>query len=195
MPSKTRWGSYFQAVRSLQKSKATLQCLAVHEDASMMPADIKAHLLHEEFWKMADESATLLEPISETIFKLEGNKAHVNDVYMAFKDIKSRLAFSLPGFSCLVDNNIRMSIMNAVETRRSSCLRPIHLAVYMLDPKSQGIELDEDEEITAMEFINEKGRQLSLELMTDLANYRAREGLWGRSFVRSSLQNMDPFTW
>lgn len=60
------------------------------------------------------KSATLLEPISEAIFKLEGNKAHVNDVYMAFKDIKSRLAFSLSGFACLVDHNISIRIINAV---------------------------------------------------------------------------------
>ncbi|KAF9409311.1 hypothetical protein HW555_011293 [Spodoptera exigua] len=195
LPSKTRWGSYFHAVRSLQNSKAALQCLAVHEDAKMIPADIKAHLLDEEFWKMIDESTAILEPITDYIFKLEGNESYINDVYMAFKDIKSRLVFLLPGFSSLFDDNIRDRILNAVDKRRENCIKPIHLAAYMLDPKCQGIEMNEDEEIIAMDFIHEKGRQLNLEVITDLANYRAREGFWAKSFVWASLQNMKPLTW
>ncbi|KAH9645081.1 hypothetical protein HF086_005626 [Spodoptera exigua] len=142
LPSKTRWGSYFHAVRSLQNSKAALQCLAVHEDAKMIPADIKAHLLDEEFWKMIDESTAILEPITDYIFKLEGNESYINDVYMAFKDIKSRLVFLLPGFSSLFDDNIRDRILNAVDKRRENCIKPIHLAAYMLDPKCQGIEMN-----------------------------------------------------
>ncbi|KAF9418293.1 hypothetical protein HW555_004826, partial [Spodoptera exigua] len=195
LPSKTRWGSYFHAVRSLQNSKAALQCLAVHEDAKMIPADIKAHLLDEEFWKMIDESTAILERITDYIFKLEGNESYINDVYMAFKDIKSRLVFLLPGFSSLFDDNIRDRILNAVDKRRENCIKPIHLAAYMLDPKCQGIEMNEDEEIIAMDFIHEKGRQLNLEVITDLANYRAREGFWAKSFVWASLQNMKPLTW
>lgn len=195
LPSKTRWGSYYHAVRSLQNSKAALQCLAVHEEATMIPDDAKANLLNEEFWKMTDESTALLEPITEKIFQLEGNKAHFHEVFMAFKDIESRLAFLLPGFTSLVDQNTRERILNAVKMRRNNCVKPIHLAAYMLDPKTQGIELNEDEEISAMDFICEKGRQLNLDVMTDLANYRAREGLWAKTFVWSSLQNMSALTW
>ncbi|KAL0842168.1 hypothetical protein ABMA28_014340 [Loxostege sticticalis] len=195
LPSKTRWGSYYHAVRSLQNSKAALQCLAVHEEATMIPEDAKANLLNEEFWKMTDESTALLEPITEKIFQLEGNKAHFHEVFMAFKDIESRLAFLLPGFTSLVDQNTRERILNAVKMRRNNCVKPIHLAAYMLDPKTQGIELNEDEEISAMDFISEKGRQLNLDVMTDLANYRAREGLWAKTFVWSSLQNMSALTW
>ncbi|KAH9639248.1 hypothetical protein HF086_005627 [Spodoptera exigua] len=46
-----------------------------------------------------------------------------------------------------------------------------------------------------MDFIHEKGRQLNLEVITDLANYRARESFWAKSFVWASLQNMKPLTW
>lgn len=144
---------------------------------------------------MIDESTTLLKPMTDNIFKLKGNKAHINDVDMAFKDIKSYLAVLLPGFSTLVDQNVRESILKAVETRRGNCIKSIHLAAYMLDLKTQGIELNEDEEITAMYFIHEKGMQLNLGVMTDLAYYRARERLWGKSFVWSNLQNMNPLVW
>lgn len=64
----------------------------------MIPAKTKANLLNEDFWKMIDESTTLLEPITDHLFKLEGNKEHLIDVFMAFKGIKSRLAGPLPDF-------------------------------------------------------------------------------------------------
>lgn len=111
------------------------------------------------------------------------------------KDIKSRLVFLLRGFSSIVDRYVRETIFNAVETRRANCIKPNHLATSMLDPKSEGIDLNDDEEITAVDFIHEKAWQLNLDVMTDLANYRAREGLWGKSCVWSNFQNMNPLAW
>lgn len=57
----------------------------------------------------------------------------------------------------------------------------------------EGIELDI--EITAMNFNHEKGKQFNLDVMIDLPNYRAREGLWEKISVWSSLQNMNPLAW
>lgn len=195
LPSKTRWGSYLFAIRSLLKTKNALQALAVHEEASTMPRETKTNLLDETFWKMTEECIALIEPITENIFKLEGNKNNINLVYMAFKDIHSRLLFILPDLCTLVDSNVKERILSAVDSRRNNCIKPIHFAAYMLDPKTQGVELEEDEEVEAMDFLHTFGCRLNLEVMADLANYRAKEGLWGKSFVWSNLQNIDAVIW
>lgn len=193
LPCKTRWGSYLHALKSLLNSKAALQSLAVHEEAFMMSKETKDNLLHENFWKMVEECSSLLEPISDHIFKL--NENHINDVYMAFKNIKSRILFMFSDLTMLVDNDAKKRILNAIEARKNNCLKPMHLAAYMLDPKSQGVELQEDEEIAAMEFIHGIGCQLNLDVMVDLANYRAKEGLWGKAFVWNNIENIDAVVW
>lgn len=53
----------------------------------------------------------------------------------------------------------------------------------MLDPRTQGVELDEAQEVESLQFLDDMGRALNIDIMADLANYRAREGFWGKSFV------------
>lgn len=149
----------------------------------MIPIETKANFLEETFWKMVEECTALLKPITQYIFKLESHDAHINDVYMAFKDIKSRLLFILPDLTILVDDSVKDRILNTVEMRNNNCIKPIHLAAYMLDPKTQGNDLEEEEELEAMEVINKVGSYLHIEVMADFANYRAKEGYRGKSFI------------
>lgn len=57
----------------------------------------------------------------------------------------------------------------------------------MMDPKTQGVELDEEEEMECLEFLCRMGQSLNIDLFPDLANYRAKEGFWGKSFVWESV--------
>ncbi|GBP23594.1 Retrovirus-related Pol polyprotein from transposon TNT 1-94 [Eumeta japonica] len=186
LPGKTRWGSYCTALkrirrirrirRILKNSKVALQTLAVHEDATISE-EIKSNILELNFWSMIEHCIKLLEPITRKIFKLEGNGIHINEVYMAFKDIKSTLNFVLPEISIL-DEQHKQDIINNVIKRTDNCMKPIHYAAYMLDLKSQGIELDEEHEVDAMEYIHEVSQSLNIDVGLDSANYRAKEGLW-----------------
>ena len=193
LPGKTRWGSYCTALKSLKNSKVSLQTLAVHEDATIS-YEIKTNLLDENFWTMTENCIKLLQPISDKIFKLEGNGILINEVYMAFRDIKSTFNFLLPEMSMLNDQQ-KEEINDAVTKRTNNCLKPIHYAAYMLDPRSQGIELDEEHEVDAMEFIHDVSQSLNIDVGVDLANYRAKQGLWGRPFIWKNVAEMDPVVW
>lgn len=193
LPGKTRWGSYCTAIKSLKCSKVALQTLAVHEDATISE-EIKSNLLDLNFWNMAENCIKLLEPITEKIFKLEGNGILINEVYMAFRDIQSTFNFVLPEISILDDQH-KQDIINAVTRRTNNCIKPIHYAAYLLDPRSQGIELDEEHEVDAMEFIHEVSQSLNIDVGVDLANYRAKQGLWGRPFIWKNVAEMDPVVW
>ncbi|XP_022817532.1 zinc finger BED domain-containing protein RICESLEEPER 2-like [Spodoptera litura] len=193
LPGKTRWGSYCTALKSLKKSKVALQTLAVHEGATVSD-ELKSNLLDLHFWTMVENCINLLEPITEKIFKLEGNGILINEVYMAFKDIKSTFNFAFPNISILNERN-KQDITNAVIKRANNCLKPIHYAAYLLDPRSQGIELDEEHEVDAMKFIHDVSKSLNIDVGVDLANYRAKQGLWSRPFIWKNVAEMDPVVW
>ncbi|CAH1643074.1 unnamed protein product [Spodoptera littoralis] len=193
LPGNTRWGSYCTALKSLKKSKVALQTLAVHEDATISD-EIKTNLLDLHFWTMVENCIKLLEPITEKMFKLEGNGILINEVYMAFKDIKSTFNFAFPDISILNEHH-KQDITNAVIRRANNCLKPIHYAAYLLDPRSQGIELEEEHEVDAMGFIHDVSQSLNIDVGVDLANYRAKQGLWSRPFIWKNVAEMDPVVW
>ncbi|GBP42647.1 hypothetical protein EVAR_87198_1 [Eumeta japonica] len=150
LPGKTRWGSYCTALESLKNSKVALQTLAVHEDATISE-EIKSNILELNFWLMIEHCIKLLEPITRKIFKLE--------------EIS------------ILNEQHKQDIINNVIKRTDNCMKPIHYAAYMLDPKSQGIELDEEHALDAMEYIHEVSQSLNIDVGLDLVNYRAKEGL------------------
>ncbi|KAH9643105.1 hypothetical protein HF086_010557 [Spodoptera exigua] len=107
---------------------------------------------------------------------------------MAFKDIRSTFNFALPEISILNEDH-KQEITNAVIRRTNNCLKQIHYAAYLLDPKSQGIELQEEDEV---EFIHDVSQSLNIDVGFDLANYRAKQGLWSRPFIWKNVSEMDP---
>ncbi|KAG7308255.1 hypothetical protein JYU34_006934 [Plutella xylostella] len=193
LPGKTRWGSYCTALKSLKNSKVALQTLAVHENA-VITHEIKSNLLDPSFWTMTEHCIKLLEPITDKIFKLEGNGILINEVFMAFRDIESTFNFIIPEITMLNDEH-KEFITEALTRRTNNCLKPIHYAAYMLDPRSQGIELNEESEVDAMEFIHDVGQSLNIDIGVDLANYRAKNGLWSKPFLWKHVAEMDPVVW
>lgn len=115
LPIKTRWGSYCNALKSVQRTIVALQTLAVHEEARMT-TEVKAHLLDETFWSVIDSCIKLLKPISEKIFKLEGNNINIHEVYMSFKVIKSALNFVIPDLPIL-NNSDKEQIIGCLNMR------------------------------------------------------------------------------
>lgn len=168
LPGKTRWGSYCTVLKIFKKSKVALQTLAIHEDATISD-EIKSNLLDLNFWTMVENCIKLPEPITEKMFKLEGNGVFTNEVYMAFKDIRSIFNFAFPEISILNEDH-KQEITNAVIRRTNNCLKHIHYAAYLLDPRSQSIELEEEHEVDAIEFIHDISQSLNIDVGVDLGN-------------------------
>lgn len=98
---------------------------------------------------MVENCIKLLIPITDKIFKVEGNGILINEVYMGFKDIKYTLNFAFPDISILNEHH-KQNITYSVIRRRINCLKPIHYAAHLLDPRSQGIELEDEHDVDAM---------------------------------------------
>ncbi|KAI5634309.1 zinc finger BED domain-containing protein RICESLEEPER 2-like [Phthorimaea operculella] len=194
LPCDTRWGSYCKSFKSVQHSKSALQALAVHERASLLPAEEKSALLDENFWTMIGQCILILEPITDAIFKLESNQQNIHKVFITLKNMKSMLLFCLPEIT-IIDDATKENILTNVDERIDKCLKPIHLAAYMLDPAAQGVELDENQELDAMEYISETGQNIGLNVMPNLASYRARDSYWSRIFLWENIQGVSAANW
>lgn len=65
-------GSHVIALKKLKINEGALHTLAVNEDIQLT-ADMKSTLLQEDFWCMLDQCISFLEPVTDSIFKLEEN--------------------------------------------------------------------------------------------------------------------------
>lgn len=194
LPCDTRWGGYCTSLKSLQNTKIALQNLAVHEKATLLPNEEKSALLDESFWKLLKQCIIILEPISDVIMNLESDKNNIHKVFMTLKNMKSKLMFTLPDVTIL-DENTKDELLQIVDQRIRMCLKPIHFAAYLLDPATQGGELDETQEGDAMEFINDMAISIGANVMSNLASYRAREGFFSRRFLWDDTNEVTPTAW
>ncbi|XP_050310949.1 uncharacterized protein LOC126746653 [Anthonomus grandis grandis] len=93
-------------------------------------------------------------------------------------------------------------ICSILEKRENKCLKPVHLAAYLLEPNQRGNNLTEAENLVATEFIYETARRhpkYSSEvglIMEALAQYKIRDGnLFAKEFVISSEKSMSEHIW
>ncbi|KAJ2938743.1 hypothetical protein O0L34_g3356 [Tuta absoluta] len=195
LPCATRWGSQVSALKAMQVNKVALQTLAVHEDIQIqLSSETKAVILDDNFWTMVDQCVSILQPIADAIFKIEGNDYNINQIIMVFKDLISKLQFAFTSTSIL-ESTDRDRLLTAAEQRSLQVIKPIHCAAHLLDPKALGLELNPSQETEAMEFIYNLANDLNLNCLTDLAQYRAREGLWGKLFTWEAAEQVDAVLW
>lgn len=115
-------------------------------------------------------------------------------VFLALGDKKSQIEFCLPE-ATISENGDWQLILAATESRIIMCLKPIHLAVYLLDPSNQGAKLTESQEIDAIEFNSDLGQNIRLDIMRNLASYKAKDGLCSRRFLWQNLNDIKPLVW
>lgn len=193
LPCCTRWGSYFKSIMSIKNTKAALLGLAIDGDVTMSN-ETKAALLDDTFWIYVDQCASILQPITDPIFEFESNKCNAHNVFMVFKNMKSKMNFILPPITIL-DDSSKTQIKAAVAKRMDDSIKPFHLAAYLLDPKTQGIELSQEEELEAMNFIHEMATALNVDVIPELADYKAKEGFWRKPFIWKSIEEISALTW
>lgn len=194
LPVKTRWSSHFTSLKSLLNTKSALKTLAIDEKAANLPSDIKSDLLQESFWDLLKQISCILEPFADAITKLEGDNAKIDKVFLTFKNLRSQVSFVLSDVTIL-DNDDKKTIMTFIDNRTKMAIHPIHFAAYLLNPVSHGIELDSDEDIKAMQYIYELGQHFKINIMKELADYKAKDHFWKNRFIWSQVEETDTLSW
>jgi len=196
LPSKTRWGGTVIMYNSLVEGKESLQELAIMESLDV-DADIRKVLLDNDvFWARIINSLKVLEPVASAIEKIESDEALLSDVQRSFADLKKKITDALPE-SPLLQAEER-SVAEFIGSRHDFCIKPIHAAANMLDPKCRGSDLDDEQINDAYGVISALARHLHLDegkVLASLAKFRAKDGLWKGEAVWSSAEHISSATW
>lgn len=56
-----------------------------------------------------------------------------------------------------------------MQLRKVDCIKPFHLAAYLLDPKAQGFGLNGNEDLEAISLIEQMAERFHLSVISDVA--------------------------
>lgn len=139
----------------------------------------------------------LLTPIVNAITVLESNHNLIHRVRSLLNDVEKKVeaCFSSSITNSLFSITEELKIINNVAKRKIFILGKIHLAAELLDPKSQGLELNADERVDALEFIYNLGIEMKIDIMNDLSDYQSKQGYFAKKFIWENSLITDPVRW
>lgn len=199
LPVITPWGSVVLSLKSMLQCKTILRILAVSEDVGQLPESMKRKLKDDIFWVKILKLTNLLEPILQWITRLDSNKPTKHLVTQAFSEISKSFNDNLP--EAPISKIDQERIIEVFEHRRKFALKPIHLAADILNCSSIGSNITDQEQVEAIQFICKVAEDLNYNqaeisaILIDLAKYRAKEGLWQKSFIWISAKDIEPALW
>lgn len=198
LPGKTRWGSTLFSLQSLSNNRDIVQMLVVGAAAQdKFKPSIKKNILSTEFWNKLNTFIKALTPVTAANIQLEGDDMLVHKVHKIMTEMEQKVVEALNLDSTFRPKD-KQSIIGNLKTRKEQAIKPIHLAASMLFPNIRGSDLDANESIEAMEFIYETARLMSMDtkvLLTEIADYKGKTGLWKKEFVWNAINEMSPLLW
>jgi hypothetical protein len=197
--SETRWGKVVIMFDHVLKNKTPLQQSVVDSRADgIVKPDIKKLVLDDSFWDTMAKMKRLLAPVSSSILVVESDTALLSDVVVCFDNIERAVIGSLQDSPFTAEEQHRVRAI--VTKRKEFCLRPIHHAAYLLDPRPgrRGSALCESDDVLALEFLTGlarlQGRNAGA-LLANVAQYRTNTGFFHHSFLQQSAECTAPATW
>ncbi|KAL1268259.1 hypothetical protein QQF64_033622 [Cirrhinus molitorella] len=195
LPSVTHWNRVVIMYDSLLEGKESLREMAISQTAAIESA-IKRILLDNAFWERLTSSQRILKPIAAAIAKIEGDNAILSDVKYLFAELKEEIQpVLLTSFLLRAEET---EVLKLMEKHQGFCMKPIHAAAYMLDPKYEKSILSVEESNSAYTVISAMSHHLGLDVgkvLGSLAKYRTKQGLWEWDGIWQSCQHVSASTW
>ncbi|KAK0131114.1 hypothetical protein N1851_034189 [Merluccius polli] len=85
-------------------------------------------MLDDVFWERVSSSMKILKPIAAAIAKIEGDGAILSDVQTQRRNPDGPAHFP-------TTERTETPVVKSLEKRQEFCMKPVHAAAYMLDPK------------------------------------------------------------
>ncbi|GAB6019011.1 hypothetical protein CHUAL_013995 [Chamberlinius hualienensis] len=195
---KTKWGSILNCLDNLLKSKNVLQWLAVQDMETTLSTQSRQNVLDEEtFWVPVQNLYALISPVVKWIGILEFDQPKLSEIIECFRELSDHFEKTLPLIFNKTEAHELLSLFNV---KKNLALQDIHYAANILDPKFNGGSLTRDEQIQGTEFIIKIitrlfGDDNSTEVISELAEYRAKNGFYGKSYVIQTAETVDAVTW
>ncbi len=180
---------------SLLEGKESLQEMAISQTAAIESV-IKRILLDYVFWERVTSSLRILKPIAAAVAKIEGDTAILSDVKCLFAELKEGIQTVLP--TSLLLQAEETAVVKSLEKHQEFCMKPVHAAAYMLDPKYEKSIHSVEEISIAYTVIAAMSHHLGLDegkVLGSLAKYRTKQGLWEWDGIWQSCQHISASTW
>ncbi|XP_008102170.1 uncharacterized protein LOC103277764 [Anolis carolinensis] len=198
LPSKTRWNFATKCLDNLLRTRDCLQCALLEDEvARIIPLNVQKQIGSDAFWVQVQGAFDFLLPISEAIKELQEDKSTLSDIPEIFRKLNEKLTELLPS-SPLSKEHVTVVKQVLIKTA-DFCSHPVQLAANLLDPHYCGNHLSECELSSALNAIMEQSKIIpntdEITVMTDIAEYRAKEKLWGQELIWQASENLSPLTW
>ncbi|XP_047035471.1 uncharacterized protein LOC124641447 [Helicoverpa zea] len=203
LPVKTRWGSLVSCFESLKENKQTIKAIAIDEglsDALNKVPSLKKLMLSDDFWDKVSRFSSLLKPISDTIKIVESDTPQLSKVLSLYKKIEDSMEKILKDE---VQNPLTKSeekkVREILKHRKEFAVYDVHKIANLLDPRFKGCDLTPEEETIATEQIYNTAVKIADidedTVLTELANYIAKQGFFSKTFLWSSVTKITPIAW
>ncbi len=196
LPLSSEWTDVVSMFNSLLEGQNSLQDMAVSPFLDVT-ASFRATLQDAAFWKGLSSSRNLLYLIGNYINYMQREDASLSHVVDMFSQIRYNIGSSMLG--SVLSSAEQKAVMASLDKCQKFCVKPIHAAAYMLDPKHAGQRTLSGEQINrAYYVISNLSHHLNLDegkVLASFAKFSAKQGLWKGAGIWSSCQHVSASTW
>ncbi|XP_069548234.1 uncharacterized protein [Brachyistius frenatus] len=196
LPSSSDGTGAVNLLSSLLEGQSSLQEMAV-SPALDVEASVGATLQDAAFWKGLSSSRNLLHLIGNYIDYMKREESVLSGVVVMFSQLRYLLGAALS--ESVLQGAEQKAVMASLDRCQEFCVKPIHAAAYMLDPKHAGQQTLSGEQINSAYYvISNLSHHLNLDegkVLGSLARFSAKQGLWKGAGIWSSCQHVSPSTW
>src|SRR6218665_3067487 len=199
LPSPTRWGTNAAMLKRLLETKKPLQHLVMEEDIdAMIEQPMKTSILDNSvFWLQIENLNAILEPVADAIKKIETDSPVLSDVPKIFFDLRQSFDGAL--HRAPVTSKEEKLILKYLTSREEFCSNVLQRVANMLDPKYCGSHLSDEEVSEVYSKISDLASRTegcdSVSSLCDLAEFRAKEGLWKSEGIWHAAKTIPGATW
>lgn len=190
LPNRAERISVVNCLENLIANERNLKTLALKEEANSVLGNSIEHIIDEDYWTNVKALLELLKPIADTIRLVETNKDTLSIVLGLVRTIRKHLTAHVPALASKL-NFDKTIIFESFERNRLASVSPVHYAANLLDPRTRANALTDDEIIEGISYISFRANAMHTnrnEVISDLAFYRTKQGLWAKQFVWEALE-------
>lgn len=196
LPVSSDWNSVVKMFSSLLEGQISLRDMATSPTLDV-ESSIGATLQDPAFWKGLTSSRNLLHFLGNYIDYMKRKETTLSGVVDTLNQLRYHMGALLSG--SVLHNAEQKAVMASLDRCQEFCMKPIHAAAYMLDPKHVGQQTLSGEQINGAYFvISNLSRHLNLDegkVLGSFARFSAKQGLWKGAGIWSSCQHVSASTW
>lgn len=196
LPVGSNWSGMVNMLSSLLAGQSSLQEMAASPTLEV-EASFRAIVQDPTFWTGISSSQNLLYLVGNYVDYMKQEDTTLSSVVDMFSQLRYHMGASLS--ASVLHSPEQEAVMAALDRCQKFCVKPVHAAAYMLDPKHAGQQTLSGEQINSAYFvISNLSHHLNLDegkVLGSFARFSAKQGLWKGAGIWSSCRHVSASTW